>query len=1377
MDLFRPLYLHVVIHIKIFCVLSSFLNSFARTNIEGEIRLFYTSGDGTGQIWLDDLACRGTETLLSSCGDNGWATHNCDHDEDVGVWCLDALEGDLRLIGGTDFGRLEIFHSNSWGTICDDGFSWENAIVACRQMKLRSTNAQFYTAGNGEGMIWLDDVVCSKTKAGIDMCSNTGWGISDCSHLEDVGVRCYGSVEIFQGDLRLVGGNTSRDGRLEVYYNNQWGTVCDDQFDVVDARVACRQLRYSTNDVEIYTAGGASSNAKIWMDDLRCTAGNMRLEDCRRNSWTSNDCSHSEDIGIKCFGKCVERRRRCNSPTPSARGSACNGTTIQTQWCNVVSCPGRYYLYSYVGGNTSRDGRLEVYYNNQWGTVCDDQFDVVDARVACRQLRYSTNDVEIYTAGGASSNAKIWMDDLRCTAGNMRLEDCRRNSWTSNDCSHSEDIGIKCFGKCNLCSTSCGYGHQERRRRCNSPTPSARGSACNGTTIQTQWCNVVSCPVDGNWSEWSFWNICSATCNGGIQERTRKCNAPTPSNGGLYCSGTLIESRPCNNIFCESNFLYIPSPMFGGSDCIGLDFHIQICNQDICLGTERAIKDEPSKQFSAGLLGGVAVGCSVVTAVIIFLGLFVIRRLNPNQIDISLTVFNIDIDMWIVFVIITTVLSYFRLVDGQVDGHLRLVDGSHSREGRLEIYHGGRWGSVCNHGFGNPDGRVACGQLGFRCVSDIQIYKEGGYTATIWMHGVACTGFETSLGKCSFSGWGNHDCSSSDNVGIRCYGGCEGDLRLIGGSYYGRLEIYHSGSWGTVCNVGFDHQDALIVCRQLRLRTTTAQYYTAGNGNGTIWLNNVACAGNENKIVSCHNSGWTVDNCGHSKDIGVRCYGSYGNVEGDLRLVGRNSPEEGRLEIYHHSEWGTVCKDYFDTSDALVACRQLGYRTSNPNFYTAGGGSNRIWLDNMKCSGTERRLDACTNQGWGNHNCDHSKDVGIRCLGKYGVDGNWGFWSSSTPCIVGHGLRVRHCNKPIPAFGGSYCTGSAFQYPRCNGVTGNWGMWSAWTQCSSSCDSGYKTRHRLCNNPVPSNNGAYCNDKSFEVLNCSIFECRVDGSWGNWGSWSKCNVICGGGVQKRIRICDNPFPSAGGSDCLGIGEDTLVCSQRNCPVDGDWSEWEVWSKCSSSCGSGIKTRARHCNEPSPAYNGVNCRGNKMDSTSCKTNDCPVDGDWSEWSSWNNCSALCNGGIKERTRTCDAPAPSNGGIYCNGTIIDSRPCNNVHCQGAQLQEKEETSTSFSIAILGGVAAGCIVVTAAIFFLALLVCRRFRCDQAAKRKKNETNNDSNGELRETSRTNNYECIGPSNGISNGVYDTHNITRSGHANTQFNGGNEALYENLKI
>ncbi|CAC5410844.1 HMCN [Mytilus coruscus] len=795
---------------------------------------------------------------------------------------------------------------------------------------------------------------------------------------------------------------------------------------------------------------------------------------------------------------------------------------------------------------------------------------------------------------------------------------------------------------------------------------------------------------------------------------------------------------------------------------------------------------------------------------------------------------NIKTDMWNLFFISTTLFICTRIADGQDDDDLRLVDGTHSREGRLEIFHSGIWGSVCDDSFHYPDASVACRQLGFRCLSDVQIYTQGGYTARIWMDEVGCNGLETSLKECAHNGWGSHNCGTGENVGIRCFGGCEGDLWLVGGSNNGRLNIYHIGSWGTVCNDAFGSEDALVVCKQLKMRTTNVQYYTAGNGNGTIWLDDVACNGQENRLDSCNHNGWSLHNCVHGEDVGVRCYGGYGSFEGDIRLVGGNNHEEGRLEIYHNSKWGTICDDQFDTLDAIVACRQLGYRTPTPTVYTSGGGTDPVWLDDMGCDGTERRIADCRHPGWGTENCGHNEDVGVRCTGEYVVNGNWGYWSTwsscNSTCGPGTRKRTRRCDTPFPAFGGSSCTGDSKKSQTCAGsscpVNGNWGSWSDWTICSSSCDSGYQTRSRLCNNPVPSLNGAYCNGKSFGVLNCSIARCSVDGSWGGWSMWSECNATCDGGVQKRTRYCNNPYPSAGGSACSGMADQILICAEINCPVIGAWSEWGVWSLCSTSCGSGNRTRSRLCDNPPPSYGGGYCNGNNLDLDTCNTHECPIDGDWGEWSSWDTCSATCNGGIQDRNRKCDAPLPSNGGLFCNGTTIESRSCNNENCEidgqwsawqewqpcnatcgngskhrirecdnpspyfggsqcigldfdiqtcyqdicpDAQLQVKEDTSNSVSSVLLGGVAVACIVVTAAMTCIALFVFRRFRPDKVATRKRNGCNTESLAELRVTSQQNDYDCVGRASGIQSGVYDTCRNTDSNvYANTQFTADN---------
>lgn len=95
---------------------------------------------GTGSIFLDSLACFGSETFLKDCRHDGIGNHNCGHSEDVGVICSTAMEectnGSVRLVNGTTTyeGRVEICVNNLWGTICDDQWDSRDATVVCRQL-------------------------------------------------------------------------------------------------------------------------------------------------------------------------------------------------------------------------------------------------------------------------------------------------------------------------------------------------------------------------------------------------------------------------------------------------------------------------------------------------------------------------------------------------------------------------------------------------------------------------------------------------------------------------------------------------------------------------------------------------------------------------------------------------------------------------------------------------------------------------------------------------------------------------------------------------------------------------------------------------------------------------------------------------------------------------------------------------------------------------------------------------------------------------------------------------------------------------------------------------------------------------------------------
>ncbi|XP_072041386.1 uncharacterized protein [Amphiura filiformis] len=252
----------------------------------------------------------------------------------------------------------------------------------------------------------------------------------------------------------------------------------------------------------------------------------------------------------------------------------------------------------------------------------------------------------------------------------------------------------------------------------------------------------------------------------------------------------------------------------------------------------------------------------------------------------------------------------------------------------------------------------------------------------------------------------------------------DGEVRLVGGqdTNEGRVEVFYDGRWGTVCADSWDDDDAMVVCRQLSFRSSDARGVNIsaefGQGNGPVWLDGASCSGSESRLDECSHNGWGNNNCS-GQDAGVICNDDY---DGQVRLVGGNNTNEGRVEVFHNSRWGTVCGDSWDDDDAMVVCRQLGFpsdgargviSTLSQFLYTSaefGQGTGPVWLDDVSCSGSESRLDECSYNGWGNSNCN-GQDAGVIC--------NDGEGKVVTPLYKNYVFSIsclKYCSYPAHVF-------------------------------------------------------------------------------------------------------------------------------------------------------------------------------------------------------------------------------------------------------------------------------------------------------------------------------------------------------------------------
>ena len=102
-------------------------------------------------------------------------------------------------------------------------------------------------------------------------------------------------------ELRLEGGTSSRSGRVEIFYQDKWGTICDDNWSIEDADVVCQQLGYQNGAMAaIQKAVYGEGEGEIILDEVKCGGTEEALSGCLHAGYGAQNCKHEEDAGVIC---------------------------------------------------------------------------------------------------------------------------------------------------------------------------------------------------------------------------------------------------------------------------------------------------------------------------------------------------------------------------------------------------------------------------------------------------------------------------------------------------------------------------------------------------------------------------------------------------------------------------------------------------------------------------------------------------------------------------------------------------------------------------------------------------------------------------------------------------------------------------------------------------------------------------------------------------------------------------------------------------------------------------------------------------------------------------------------------------------------------
>uniref|UniRef100_A0A1X7U110 Deleted in malignant brain tumors 1 protein n=1 Tax=Amphimedon queenslandica TaxID=400682 RepID=A0A1X7U110_AMPQE len=988
------------------------------------------------------VSCSGNETQIFKCPFN--SSLSCPPSNDANVICpvhsstySNCTDGDIKLLNGsTEYeGRVEICINKAWGTITYFYGTSNEAQTVCNQLGYtapgarRLNNAYF---GEGSSPVLVTYVHCSTPRNSLMNCSlQHTWRVNYRGRNHVIGVRCQTYCQ--HGSIRLTGFDPLQ-GCVEVCVNGTWGSVCNDYWHNSDARVVCRQLGFPSEGAIARVTNYYGTSLSFHIIDLNCNGSEETVLDCSYNNVEQHSCQRYEDASVQC--QIPNTTDNCtNGVIRLIRGEAKNEGLVEIcadgSWGYVcprygwgqseamVTC--RQLGYTAIGARTSSSfgkgagpvhfssfycsgnennlldcshytspcsysyhagvicqapcnegdvqlqgdrrynsfGRVEVCNGDTWGTICDDYWDNSDASVICKQLGFSPYGAIAKTSFYSENHLPHIIFNMSCNGDEESIFNCSYSAEvpTGSNCHSTEDASVICQDIQVAHSNCVDYdvilvggetGNEGKVLMC-----------LNGA-----WGTL--CDNGFNANDAAFGVVCN---NAGYSKRGSRYSANFPNSSNeillvadMYCSSTDERIEDCSVTH------YTPPSTCDVLDIVAVRCHtctdgdiriipygsitssvgrVEVCSDDSWGTICNDFFDHDDAQVICRQLGYSALGSVSVGPLNYNFDYYHIIDINctgtesniqdcpsnnlttcPTNRDAGVSCNNISLT------------NYTNCTDGE----LRLAGGT-ELSGRVEICYNRIWYGICSDNYNRySTPSTICKGLGHSTQGAVGSIVETYPPLPLLLFEFNCYGNRETLWDCYKS---TIQCSNGPYkyAAVTCQAKCDDwEVRLYGSSYenIGAVEVCIDGEWSSVCYEDFDLSDAAAVCTQLG-------YIPYGNNesvDATCTDGSVRLVGGINELEGnveiCHNkfwgsvchSGWnTIDANIACKQLGYQPLdlNRAGVIcldacdDGNLRLSGSNAEYAGRVEICIESIWTSLCDQNWDLRDAQVACRELGY--------------------------------------------------------------------------------------------------------------------------------------------------------------------------------------------------------------------------------------------------------------------------------------------------------------------------------------------------------------------------------------------------------------------------------------------------------------------